>query len=183
MTGASFLPGSSLDFFRTLFIKTGGDINKQVSMHEIGNASDLDKSASKNIAEELMSLGLIDIRTLSGGIGLSEEGVLEAQSRFSDIPGISPVGISLGNDPVVSEKTGAAITDILTGLKPRIGKLGMAFDDLTELLADIQSLEAQLRSSRPKTAIVRECLRSMLSALSRSSETETLSRISSFLAG
>jgi hypothetical protein len=182
MTEASSLPGSSLNFFRSLFVKTGGDIKKQVSMHEIGNEAGLDKSASKNIAEELMRLGLIDIRTLSGGIGLSEEGVLEAQRWFSDIPGIIPSGNKLGNDPVVSEKTGAAITDILTGLKPRIGKLGMAFDDLTELLADIQSLEAQMRSPRPKTAIVRECFRSMLSALARSSETETLSRIKSFLA-
>ena len=151
-------------------------------MHEIGNEAGLDKSASKTVAEELMSLGLIDIRTLSGGIGLTEEGVLESQSWFADIPGISPSGITLGNQTVVGEKNGAVIMDILTGLKPRIGKLGMAFDDLTELLADIQSLEAQLRSSRPKTAIVRECFRSMLPTLARVSETETVSRIKSFLA-
>ena len=182
MTEACSLPDSSLHFFRSLFIKTGADTRKQVFMHEIGNEAGLDKSASKNVAEELMSLGLIDIRTLSGGIGLTAEGVLEAQSWFSDIPGISAAGITLGNHPVVGEKNSAVITDILTGLKPRIGKLGMAFDDLTELLADIQSLEAQMRSSRPKTAIVRECFRSMLSTLTRGSETETLSRINSFLA-
>jgi hypothetical protein len=182
MTEASSLPDGSLSFFRLLFIKTGGDTQKQVSMHEIGNEAGLDKSASKNIAEELMSLGLIDIRTLSGGIGLSEEGALEAQNWFADVPGISPAGMKLGNHPVVGEKTGAVIMDILTGLKLRIGKLGMAYDDLTELLADIQSLEAQMRSSRPKTVIVRECFRSMQTALARSSETETLSRIKSFLA-
>jgi hypothetical protein len=182
MTEASSLPDCSLHFFRSLFIKTGGDTKKQISMHEIGNEAGLDKSASKSIAEALMSLGLIDIRTLSGGIGLTAEGILEAQSWFADITGISPAGITLGNHPVVGEKNGAVITDILTGLKPRIGKLGMAFDDLTELLADIQSLEAQMRSSRPKTAIVRECFRSMLSTLTRGSETETLSRINSFLA-
>jgi hypothetical protein len=182
MTEASSLPDSSLLFFRSLFIKTGGDARKQVSMHEIGNESGLDKPASKSIAEELMSLGLIDIRTLSGGIGLTEEGVLEAQSWFSDIAGVRAAGITLGNHPVVGEENGAVITEILTVLKPRIGNLGMAFDDLTELLADIQSVEAQMRSSRPKTAIVRECFRSMLPVLTRSSETETLSRIKSFLA-
>lgn len=182
MTEACSLPDSSLLFFRSLFIKTGADTRKQVSMHEIGNEAGLDKSASKNVAEELMSLGLIDIRTLSGGIGLTKEGVLEAQSWFTDIPGISSAGMTLGNHPVVGEKNGAVIMDILISLKPRIGKLGMAFDDLTELLADVQSLEAQMRSSRPKTAIVRECFRSMLPALARSNETETLSRIKSFLA-
>lgn len=182
MTEASTLPESSLHFFRSLFIKTGGDTKKQASMQDIGNEAGLDKSASKMIAEELMSLGLIDIRTLSGGIGLTEEGVNEAQGWFSDIAGIGPAGLTLGKDPVVGEKIGAIITDILTDLKSRIGKLGMAFDDMTELLADIQCLEAQMRSSRPKTAIVRECFRSILPALARCSETETRSRIESFLA-
>ncbi len=181
MTEVCSLPDSNLLFFRSLFIKTGGNTQKQVSMHEIGNEAGLDKSASKNIAEELMSLGLIDIRTLSGGIGLSEEGALEAQRWFADIPGIGSSGVTLGNHPVVGEKGCAVITDILTGLKPLIGKLGMGFDDLTELLADIQSLEAQLRSSKPKTAIVRECFRSILPVLTRTGETETLPRIKSFL--
>jgi hypothetical protein len=182
MTEASSLPDISLHFFRSLVIKTGGDTQKQVSMHEIGNEAGLEKSASKNIAEELMSLGLIDIRTLSGGIGLTAEGILEAQNWFADITEASSSGTTLGNHPVVGEKNGAVIADILTGLKPRIGNLGLAFDELTELLADIQSLEAQMRSSRPKTAIVRECFRSMLPVLTRGSETETLSRIKSFLA-
>jgi hypothetical protein len=182
MTEANSLPDISLQFFRLLFIKTGGDTQKQVSMHEIGNEAGLDKSASKNIAEELMSLCLIDIRTLSGGIGLTAEGVIEAQSWFTDITGSSTAGITLGNHPVVGEKNGAVVTNILTALKPRIGNLGLAFDELTEILADIQSLEAQMRSSRPKTAIVRECFRSMLPTLTRGSETETLSRIKSFLA-
>jgi len=181
MMETSSLPESTLHFFRSLFIKTGGDTQKQVSMHEIGNEAGLDKSASKNIAEELMSLGLIDIRTLSGGIGLTVEGILEAQSWFADAPGIGASGITLGNHPVVGEKTGAVITDILTILKPRIGKLGTGFDELTELIADIQSLEAQMRSPRPKTAIIRECFRSMLPTLTCSSETETTSRIKSFL--
>ncbi len=182
MTEASSLPDSSLLFFRSLFIKTGGDTRKQVSMHEIGNEAGLDKSASKYIAEELMSLGLIDIRTLAGGIGLTAEGVIEAQNRFADIAGTGSDGVTLGNHPAVGKEISAVITDILTELKPRVGKFGMAFEDLTELLADIQSLEAQMRSSRPKTAIVRECFRSMLITLTRIGETETLPRIKSFLA-
>jgi hypothetical protein len=182
MTESLALPEISLLFFRSLFIRTGGNIQKQVSMHEIGSEAGLDKSASKTVAEELMSLGLIDIRTLSGGIGLTEEGTLEAQNRFADVPSISAGNIKLGNDPVVSEKNRATITDILTDLKPRIGKLGMAFDDLTELIADIQSLEAQMQSSRPKTAIVRECFRSMRPTLAIGKETEILPRINSFLA-
>ena len=181
MTEPSLLPDSHLRFFRLLFIKTSGNIRVQVSMHEIGNEAGLDKSASKTVAEDLMSLGLIDIRTLSGGIGLTEEGVLEAQNRFADIAG-GGTGIKMGNHPVVSEKVGAAITDILNDLKPRIGEFEMAYDDLAELLADIQTLEAQMCSSKPKTAIVRECLRSMQPLLTRANASKTLFRIKSFLA-
>jgi hypothetical protein len=182
MTEVNTLSDSSLHFFRSLFIKSGGDTKKQVSMHDIGNEAGLDKSATQTVAEELMSLGLIDIRTLSGGIGLTEEGAIDAQKWFADISGNSIAATKLGNRPVVGEKIGEIITDILTGLKARIGKLGMDFDDLTALLADIQSAEAQMRSPRPKTAIVRECFRSMLSTLASRGETEILSRIESFLA-
>ncbi|MFH0998415.1 MAG: hypothetical protein V1844_23405 [Pseudomonadota bacterium] len=147
MTEASSLPDSSLLFFRSLFMKTGGDKKKQVSMYAKrssgGNEAGLDKSASKIVAEELMSLGLIakrsSGRTLAGGIGLTEEGVLEAQDWFADIPGINAAGMTIGNHPVIGGKISTVSTDILTNLKPRVGKIGMTFDDLTELLADIQS--------------------------------------------
>jgi hypothetical protein len=182
MIESSSLPDSHLQFFRSLFIKTSGNIRVQVSMHEIGNEAGMDKSTSKTVAEDLMSVGLIDIRTLSGGIGLTEEGFHEAQNQFADIVGSGGSGIKLGNHPVIGEKVGVAIMDILSDLKPRIGKLGMAYDDLTELLADIQTLEAQMRSSKPKTAIVRECLRSMQPLLTSANDTETLFRINYFLA-
>ena len=81
MTSADNLPESSLLFFKSLFLKTGGEIQKQVSMHDIGNACGLDKAASRMIAEELMSLGLIDIRTLSGGIGMTDELALSHRVR------------------------------------------------------------------------------------------------------
>lgn len=183
MTSADDLPESSLLFFKSLFLKTAGEIQKQVSMHDIGNACGLDKAASRMIAEELMSLGLIDIRTLSGGIGMTEEGALEARNLFAaDMPGSGVSGITLGHRPLVDEKIAAAITDILTGIKARAGNLGMDFDNLTELIADIQTLEAQMRSPKPKTAIVRECFRSMHSALLRIRETELRSRIEAILA-
>jgi hypothetical protein len=180
MADFSSFPDNYLEFFRLLFIKTGGNLQKQVSMHEIGNEVGMDKSASKTVAEELMRIGLIDIRTLSGGIGLTEEGLFEAQNRFPDIAGISTL-IKLGNHPVVGEKTGTAITEILNHLKPQIGKLGLAYNELTELIADIQTLDAQMRSPRPKSSIVRECFRSIQPLLSPTDESEIQTRIKSFL--
>ena len=46
-------------------------------------------------------------------------------------------------------------------LKARIGMHKDDYESLTELIADVKTLDAQLMSSRPKTAIVREILRSI----------------------
>lgn len=182
MTASSPLPDQYLPFFRSLFSKTSGHIQKQVSMHEIGNETGLDKTASKSVSEELMRLGLIDIRTLSGGIGLTEEGLIEARSLFADIAGTSSAITKLGKDPIIGEKIALAVADTINHLKILAGKLGLAYNDLTELVSDIQTIDAQMRSSRPKTAIVRECFRSIQTSLGRTDETDMQNRIKSFLA-
>lgn len=150
-------------------------------MHDIGNEVGLDKTASKSVSEELMSLGLIDIRTLSGGIGLTEEGLTEARNLFADIAGTGSSFTTLGKHPVIGEKVAPAVIDTINHLKIMVGKLGLAYDDLTELIADIQTIDAQMRSSRPKTAIVRECFRSIQTSIGRTDETDMFNRIKSFL--
>ena len=128
-----------------------------------------------------MSYGLIDIRTLSGGIGFTAEGMTEAQKLFADQSGDAGSGITLGNQLIINPKTDAVISDILNSLKANAGKMGLNFEDLSELMADIQTVVAQLRSPKPKTAILRECFRSMMPILVNSDETRELSRIKSLL--
>lgn len=90
MTETSSLPDSSLYFFRLLFIKTADDTKKQVSMHEIGNEAGLDKPASNNIAEELMSLGLIAKNLLAAPFpaasGLAKKAHLKRGAGFLIFP-------------------------------------------------------------------------------------------------
>ena len=47
------------------------------------------------------------------------------------------------------------------------GRRGWPFEALSEITADLRTLDAQLQSPRPKTAIVRACLQSIAAALSR----------------
>ena len=55
------------------------------------------------------------------------------------------------------------------------------FDGLSELMADLKTIDAQLGSSRPKTAIIRECLRSLKSILEAASEGEILVKVRGLL--
>ena len=59
-------------------------------------------------------------------------------------------------------------------MKAQVGQLGLDYDGLTELTADLKSMDAQLASSRPKTAVVRECLRSIRNNLQRGGENQHL---------
>ena len=54
------------------------------------------------------------------------------------------------------------VEQIVTELKNQTGSLGLDYDALGELMADIQTIEAQLNSPKPKTEIMRACLRSIL---------------------
>jgi hypothetical protein len=48
-------------------------------------------------------------------------------------------------------------------------------------MADLKTIDAQLSSSRPKTAIIRECLRSLKATLERLTDNESLLKVRSLL--
>ncbi len=166
-------------FLLELFEQTKGSSAAQVSMYTIGAALNIDKNASKRSAETLMSWDLIEIRTLSGGIGITAEGAEEARKlgAGSDSAG----GITLGNAPIADEALKAGIEQIVTLLKHQTGNLGLNFDALSELTADIRTIDAQLTSPKPKTAILRESFRSVKSILEKSGAKESLGQVKTLL--
>ncbi len=66
-------------------------------------------------------------------------------------------------------------------LKSQAGNLGLDFDDLSELLADLKTIDAQLGSSRPKTAIIRECLGSIKETLEGLADNKSLGQVKTLL--
>ena len=57
-------------FLIQLFEQTKGDGSIQVSMYDIGELLGMDRDTASTVAQELMGLQLVEIRTLSGGIGI-----------------------------------------------------------------------------------------------------------------
>lgn len=167
----------SRDFLISVLEKTKGDVSKQVSMYDIGDGLSLDRDDASHVAAELMGLQLIEIRTLSGGIGITVEGAEKAQQLIGD-QGFSEGAVNkLGGDPVLDAGGLQSIQKATTKLKNRLSGLGVDFDTLSELTADLKTIDAQLGSSRPKTAIVRECLRSLKNALARSGNHKDIGQI------
>jgi hypothetical protein len=150
-------------------------------MYDVGGGLGLDRDASSRVAETLIGLQLAEIRTLSGGIGISTEGANEVKRLTG---GVSPTDGSPGKlteQPIMDPASCQGVEQAAGELKSQAGNLGLDYDGLSELMADLKTIDAQLASSRPKTAIIRECLRSIKEVLEGAAKAEILIKIRALL--
>jgi hypothetical protein len=152
-------------FLIQLFEQTRGDRSVQVSMYDIGGLLGLERDAASRVAEELMGLQMVEIRTLSGGIGISTAGSEMVQGLIGPLAADVGESTKLGSEPLLNPAGRQALEQIVTEIKDQTGTLGLDYDSLAELMADLKTIDAQLGSSRPKTAIIRECLHSLSGVL------------------
>ena len=173
----SELDDLSQQFLIQLFEQTNGDVSIQVSMYDIGGLLGMDRETASWVAQELMGRQLAEIRTLSGGIGISATGVAGIQNLIGPMASDTSDSDQLGDGPVLTSGGQQAVARVVSELKNQIGSLGLDFDALGELMADLKSMEAQLESSRPKTAIIRECLGSVLGVVEKANARGMADRI------
>ena len=164
-------------FLIQLFEQTKGDSSVQVSMYDIGEHLGLDRDAASRVAQDLIGEQLVEIRTLSGGIGISANGSKMVKDLVDHQASDNLECTKLGDDPVLNSPSQQVVGQIAFDLKKQVGTFGLDFDTLTELTADLKTLDAQLGSSRPKTAVVRESLRSVLGVLTNLGNSEFAGRI------
>ncbi len=164
-------------FLIQLFEQTKGDSTVQVSMYDIGDLLGLDRKIASTVAQELIGSMLVEIRTLSGGIGISADGLQMARKLIGPAASSGDEFEKLTDAPLLNSSGRQAIEKIASELKNRAGSLGLDFDTLTELMADLKTIDAQLGSSRPKTAIIRACLRSVLAAINNTGDNKIYDRI------
>lgn len=164
-------------FLTLLYEKTRNDASIQVSMYDIGAEIGLEKNNAQRVAEELIGLDFVEIRTLAGDIGITPKGLQEIEKINGFSITSSSDAVTLGTSTVLEEKVWRAVDHICAKLKCRAGNLGLAFDPLSELLADLKTIDAQMMSARPKTAIVRECFKSISATLKQIGDDESITAI------
>jgi len=170
-------------FLIQLFEQTKGDVSIQVSMYDIGEQLGMDRDTAAGVAQELMGRKLAEIRTLSGGIGISADGSARIQELMGPLASGSSEAANLGNATVLTSAGQQTVDQVLADLKNQTGSLGLDFDALGELMADLKTMEAQLGSSRPKTAIIRECLRSVLGVVGKAKNRQIVDRLRKLVEG
>jgi len=168
-------------FLTTVQAQTAAAGSTQISMYAAGESLGMPRDEAQRAAETLIGMGLVEVRTLAGEIGLSDEGAAACQRLGSQETAGGTADGLLGAGPVMDDAD-RQLTEALTGqLKYLAGDKSWAFDALTDLMADLKTIDAQLMSSRPKTAIVRECFRSVQGLLNGAGHKEVAAAVGRLL--
>ncbi len=168
-------------FLLQLYQQTNGDPTVQASMYDLGEDLGLDRDASSRVAEQLIALQLVEIVTLAGGIAINADGLKEIQASFGDHTVAAETAAQLGSEPVLDQTRSQAVVQVVDQLKAQAGNLGLDFETLAGLMADLKTVDAQLGSPHPKTPIIRECLRSIKESLEGRGQDESLAKITGLL--
>lgn len=154
----------SKSFMLELYTMTKGNTETQVSMHDVGESLGLDRDGSSAIAEDLIIDEFIELKTLSGGIGITPKG-LEALQLAGMVTGVSNGLGKLSDSPFLDEKGLKTLHTLLNKVKDALSSPDAPYNQLEEIILDIKTVEVQLLSTRPSTPVVREILKSLAARL------------------
>lgn len=162
-------------FLLELYRQTEGDPEKQASMQSVGEAVGHDKTEATALAEELMINELVELKTLAGGIGITEAG-LAVLAENGMISGKTEKTLSLSGEKVLTGEDRAVLDELLAELRKAVAAGSSDYADLEEAVMDIKTLEVQLLSPRPKAAVAIGVMDSLGIFLKKISREDILSR-------
>lgn len=171
---------TEIAFLLELHRTTEGNPNVQKSMFDTGAAIGLAKEQAGKVAEEVIGRGWAEVKTLSGGIGITADGI-EAAVQHGGSPA-STNDAKIGNSPFLDDQGRQAVEQLLTAIKSAVARIEADFDHIEEMVIDIKTIDVQLLSSRPKTAVIKAVLRALQNTLSKSGAKEIGDRIGKVIA-
>lgn len=153
-------------FLDELFRQTDGNIETQISMYDVGAGIGLEKNEAGAIAQDLIIEDLAELRTLTGNISITSKGLKELGIIVPEIKVADDDTSSFDGEVVMSKNDNTAITTLLAEVKTFTASMQTDYPVLEEIILDIKTIELHMMSPHPKTAVIRELLRSLLTTLS-----------------
>ncbi|PHR26180.1 MAG: hypothetical protein COA36_12885 [Desulfotalea sp.] len=171
---------TSTTYLQELYNSTQGNTETQVSMHDIGLGIGVEKTEAGRIAEVLMLQGLIELKTLAGGISITDEGLISL--------GMSPTNSSdnadaynLSPGPVVTDSDRQIIERIIASVKNAITENALSYTVTEQTIFDLKIVELHLLSPFPKTAVCREIFGSLAKSFSENDRIMNDSELAGFM--
>jgi hypothetical protein len=171
---------TSTTYLQELYNVTQGNTETQVSMHDTGINLGFDKAESGRIAEELMVQGYIELKTLAGGISITDEGLrflgFTPQSNRSEVE-----ALTLSSGPIVNEDDKAMCKKVMSSIQNELSTLELDFPSIEQIVLDLKAMDIHLLSSSPKTAVLLELFRSISDCFDSNTESRTRTGLTDLL--
>ena len=168
-------------FLAELIRSTQGDLQAKISMYEVGAALGLEKTEAGKLAEEVIAEGWAEIKTLSGDIGITSDGIEASSGSAAVSDQLQAPG--LGDEPIIQNDGRRAVEQIIGRVQDRLKALSIPYESLEEIVLDLKTAQVQLLSPKPKTAIVKEILRSLGDAMHNAGAADTAAQIKAMING
>lgn len=140
---------TSTSYLQELYNTTQGDPEVTVSMHDIGLAIGIEKAEAGRIAEELMVTGHIELKTLAGGISITDEGL--ASLGITPQSSKNESSLKLSAERIISDEDRQVIDTILGNIKNGLAAQKYEYHVIEQIVLDIKVIELHLLSPSPKT--------------------------------
>jgi len=162
-------------FLLELYRSTNAKEGAQISMYTVGAGVGLDRPAAKKTAEDLIGMGLVEIRTLSGAVGITSEGL--AAARMDGAAPAGENGFHLSDGPGLDDRDRQGLATLLDRLRQEVAKASRTYAQLEELVIAIKTMEVHLLSPRPDRGVVKALLNALKSAFSAMGDAKTADHI------
>ncbi len=144
---------------------TGADPAQQISMYDAGDALGLDRNEAGQMAEALFIEGYAELKTLSGGIGITAAG-LKALGLSLPSSAQDSGSTAFGREYIMTENDRQVLSLLLEEVKSAAGKCQAEYPLLDSVVTDIKTIELHMLSPEPKTGVIRALMDSIRYAFS-----------------
>ena len=149
-----FEDSSKQVFLQELYNRSKGDFEVQISMYDLGADFGLEKDEAFALAQDLFIEGLAEMKTLSGGMGITQKG-LEALD-INITPKNEMQSYRLGNSSVLDDQGEKIIQELINKIRAGLDNKAIPFNLMDEIVIDLKTIEVQMLSPNPKTRIIIE---------------------------
>jgi len=144
---------SSTNYLQELYNSSQGSIEAQVSMYDIGVNIGIEKAEAGRLAEGLMVEGYVELKTLAGGIAITNEGLIFL--GFSpEIENTQEEQLTFSVGPTASESDHTLAEQLKTNIQQELSKQDLEYTTIEQIVLDLKSIELHLMSPTPKTAVI-----------------------------
>lgn len=167
-------------FLNELFSQTGGNSEEVASMYEIGETVGLDKKSAGSLAEELMVQGLLDLKTLSGGIIITTEGMALLGVSAPNQVGQTDSAQLSGNH-LVDDDDRKLISEMILEIQEACPNSELKYEQIEAVVLDLKTIDLHLLSPQPKNAVVKALFTSIIETLNGGSDPTIVTKISQLI--